>query len=61
MPISNQISLYKKIDDQLIDSAQFSIGQPRLSYKMGNEIKDIELSDEIQEIIQINEYNDEEN
>ncbi|MDK2845114.1 MAG: hypothetical protein PWP69_1906 [Enterococcus sp.] len=56
MPISNQISLYKKIDDQLIDSAQFSIGQPRLSYKMGNEIKDIELSDEIQEIIQINEY-----
>lgn len=58
MKTQNQISLYKKMNEELLDQVGLNIHNLLLSYTIGNEVKEILNQGVLENQININEYDD---
>lgn len=56
---NNKVSLYKKLDEELIGKVGLKIEQPTFQYKINDLLKEIETGEEFEGVLTINEYDTE--
>lgn len=53
---TNQISLYKKLDEKLEDLVNIQIESPMITYILDGELRKIELDETFEDVINVNEF-----
>lgn len=53
---ANQVSLYRKIDQEMLERAGFKAGQPQFFYNSSEGLKEIEINENFDNILTVNEF-----